>query len=151
VKPSCDLIMPILRAGVGLYFAIAGFEKLISPVENFQLIIQSYEIASDHVSLVVAYTLPWIELLFGVFLIAGLWIRPTLIVLGGLNVLFLFSLGYALLRQIPLEDCGCFGDLLHLSPSTVLFLDSGVLIAMGLLFLSIAKSRRFGLDEWSHG
>ncbi len=56
---------------------------------------------------VVAVTLPWIELVAGVLLIAGVWKRESALVIALMLVVFLVAAGSVMARGIDVENCGC--------------------------------------------
>jgi uncharacterized membrane protein YphA (DoxX/SURF4 family) len=55
----------------------------------------------------VAVTLPWIELLAGLLLVAGVWRRESALVIALLLVVFLVAAASVLARGIDVENCGC--------------------------------------------
>jgi len=118
--------MILARLFLGLVFAAAGFSKLMEPVENFRGIISQYEVIPYALTPWIAALLPWIELIFGVFTIAGYLTRLSVLVLGLLSLGFLLVLGssHVLLGSIPM-GCGCFGATspIHLSVRQVFVLD----------------------------
>jgi uncharacterized membrane protein len=56
----------------------------------------------------VALIIPWIELLCGIFLIGGVYEKPSSALLSLLLALFIVALISALVRGLTI-DCGCFG------------------------------------------
>ena len=128
MKPQAPLFLS-LRLALGALFAVSGFQKLAAPYQNFSAVIAQYEIVKGPAADVLAQTLPWLEFLGGVFFMLGLWETAALAALVSLNLLFIGVLASALLRKLPIQDCGCFGGAVHLSPPATLGLD--------ILFLSL--------------
>ena len=113
------------RVWVGSVFCFAGYFKLMEPVENFRGVLAQYEILPYAGVSWIASGLPWLELIFGVFLILGFAPRPSSLVLALLSLSFLVVLGIslALHKSVPLS-CGCFGEGgIHLTVPQIFFLD----------------------------
>jgi hypothetical protein len=61
---------------------------------------------------------------------------------------FVVVVGQALIRGLPLENCGCFGEWVHLKPQTVIILDSiSLLLTLGLL-RKVPLTRKFSMDSY---
>ena len=58
--------------------------------------------------LLLAVTLPWLEVVVGLMLVTGFWRREAATVTAGLLVVFVVAVSLALLRGIDIENCGCF-------------------------------------------
>ena len=113
------------RMLVGLIFAYSGFTKLMEPVETFQGGMAAYEIIPYGVVPLLAHVIPWIEFLFGAFLIVGYLPRISALVLAVMSWSFiLLILTTRVVTGALPADCGCFGEgsLIHLTPFQVLAL-----------------------------
>ncbi len=141
-------ILVVIRILTGCLFVVSGFEKLIGPYQNFLYVVQSYEFCPTFVEGVVARVLPWIELFLGVFLITGLWLKWTLRFVLILFAMFICIVGQALLRGLPIDECGCFGSLISLPLAGVLALDSIMFFITGLLMTQEKLVRSFSLDQY---
>ena len=122
------------RIGTGLLFVVSGFEKLIGPYQNFQFVIEQYRVIDGPQAAMAAQVLPWAELIAGAFFMLGLWTRISGAAVLGMFGIFLGAVGQALLRKLPLDECGCFGDLISI-PLPVVFgmdLTMAALTAAGL-------------------
>ena len=97
----------ILRWIVGGIFVAAGVLKIIDP-GSFAKEIANYRLLPDVFVNFVAITLPWIELLAGSLLLAGIWKKPSALLLAGLLALFLVGISCAVYRHLDIR-CGCFG------------------------------------------
>ena len=137
-----------LRVAMGSVFVASGFIKLMQPYQNFLAVIQSYEILNGAAAVALAKAMPWAEFLAGVFLILGFWSRLSLLILWAFNTVFIGVVSSALIRKLPLQECGCFGDAFSLQPAQVLWLD----IALWLVFMCMAayfdSTRHFSLDQY---
>ena len=137
----------VLRFVIALIFIISGGEKLISPPENFLYVLQAYAVFPDTLVRVAAVVFPWIELGVGVFLALGLWLRPTVFVLACMSGSLIMVVAQAIIRKLPIDSCGCFGNLVHLPLRGVIILDV-IIFVTALLFLNNMKAvRRFSLDR----
>ncbi len=107
-----------LRIVLGAAFVYAAYTKLSQSWLLFAMSIDAYRVLPAWAVEVVARTLPWFELLLGLLLIAGIWLRysaaTAAVLLGSFFVLMLrsFGLGMGI-------DCGCFGLGEPISPTTL--------------------------------
>jgi len=138
----------LLRVIVGGVFIFSGLGKLLSPYQNFLYVIQAYQLLPSWGELLVAQIFPWIELIVGVFVFLGLWtswgLRGALVLFG----VFVVVVGQALIRNLPLESCGCFGEWIHLKPQTVVIMDSASLLLTMLLLRNLSYVKKFSLDSY---
>jgi uncharacterized membrane protein YphA (DoxX/SURF4 family) len=97
-----------LRLVLGAVFVYAAYTKLRQSWLLFALSIDSYQLLPQWAVLMVARTLPWLELALGLLLVAGLGLRYTSIVATAILTLFfsVMLVSYATGKGI---DCGCFG------------------------------------------
>ena len=127
----------ILRIVIGSVFLVSGLGKLLSPYQNFLYVLQAYQVLPSWAEVLVAQVFPWIELFVGAFVLLGLWtpwaLRGALVLFG----FFVVLLGQALLRGLPLESCGCFGEWVHLKPQTTMIMDSVSLVLTVMLCLKL--------------
>lgn len=126
MKEKSYKILFLGRLFIGLVFAYSGFFKLMEPVENFRGAIAAYEVIPSAVIPLLAHGVPWIEFVFGVFLVIGYLPRVSAGALAGLSWSFILLIlsTWVVTGSLP-ADCGCFGEgsLVHLTPLQVLFLD----------------------------
>ena len=137
------------RLFLGLVFGYAGFSKLIEPVENFRGAIAGYQIIPYGWTAFIAAGMPWLEFIFGVFMILGYAPRLSALILFFLSFGFLVVLGASRALLDPMaKDCGCFGErgLIHLTVRQVFVLDSVNLLAALKLFLR--KDDPWSMDAW---
>ena len=140
-------VFVIIRFLVGCLFIISGGEKLISPYQNFLYVIQGYELLSAPLENIVAFVMPWFELVLGVFLVLGLWLKWTLRGVIAMFATFIFVVSQALIRKLPIEECGCFGSLLTVPLHILLVIDVVFLILTGLLLYKINRTYCLSLDN----
>jgi putative oxidoreductase len=97
----------ILRVGLAAVFIYAGIAK-VRDTEAFFWDIHHFELTNPDVSLILAVSLPWIEIVAGLALIFGrLYIGATAIC-GVLSAIFLGAISSAWYRGLDIT-CGCFG------------------------------------------
>ena len=95
----------IVRFCLAALFIYAGVSKLLDP-KAFARIVSAYSIVPEAVLPVVAVGLPLLETVAGIGLLLD--IRGSLAVISGLMGLFIFVLGFGILKDLNV-DCGCFG------------------------------------------
>jgi len=117
----------LILAGVFIY---AGVVKGTDTV-SFAGQVANYQILPYAWNYLVAATLPYLELLCGILLLLNRRVRPALLVLFVLNLIFMLALGSLLVRGIDI-DCGCFKPdaTAHTSPLEALVRDAGILVLL---------------------
>ena len=126
-------VVLVLRLALGAVFAYAAWTKLRQPWELFAMSIDAYGVLPYWAVLLVARTLPWAELLIGIGLAAGLWLRVSAAAASLLLLVFfgLMVRSYAKGMEI---NCGCFGLGEAISPRTLA--RDGALLAVSLFLTS---------------
>lgn len=100
-----SLISRIIMSIVWIY---AGWEKAHGNYLDLLSSIQSYDLFSNNSSLFIANVLPISEIILGLIILFGIFIKPIGKISLFLLVLFVIGLTQALLRGLSI-DCGCFG------------------------------------------
>ncbi len=134
------------RIVVGLLFVVSGFEKLVSPYQNFQFVIEQYQVVGRDQAAWTAQILPWAELIAGAFLALGLWTTAAGSAVLAMFGVFIAAVAQALIRRLPLDECGCFGELISIPLPAVLAMD---LMLTALVALGLSRKPGFkaaGLD-----
>jgi len=134
-------VVLVLRVALGAVFAYAAWIKLRQPWELFAMSINDYGVLPFWAVRAVARTLPWVEALIGLALMAGRWLRVSTAA-ASLLLLVFFSLmvrAYAFHMEI---SCGCFGPGELISWRTLL--RDGTLLAASLAvtWMSFARKSR---------
>ena len=105
--PGAELV---LRFELGAYFAWSGWMKVFSTgLDNFTRAVGNYKLVNPPLDAVVAYTVPWVEMIVGICLVFGIWKRGALMVLAALVGCFAFSVLQADLKNLNIA-CGCTGN-----------------------------------------
>jgi uncharacterized membrane protein YphA (DoxX/SURF4 family) len=98
-----------MRVALGAAFVYAGWLKLKEPWELFALAISGYQLLPLKAVELVARTLPWFEVLIGVMLIAGVWLRVAATITSAVLLGFMVLMVRAYAKGMAI-DCGCFGN-----------------------------------------
>lgn len=99
-----------LRLALGGYFVWSGWMKVFrTGLDDFTRAVGNYKIVYSPWDAVVAYTVPWVEMVAGACLLIGLWKRGTLGTIAGLVGFFAFGVGQAWVRNLNIA-CGCDGN-----------------------------------------
>jgi putative oxidoreductase len=143
--PWVSVLLRVLLGGV---FVFAGFSKLRLPHAEVVAHIQQYQVLPGWLVSSTAMFLPWLEVGSGTALLIGFCTTPAALLIAMQLVPFSVLMIIVLAAGIPIEDCGCFGNLgLPETPLQVLIRD---LIMLVLLLPIIYRQRdTLGLDAWS--
>jgi uncharacterized membrane protein YphA (DoxX/SURF4 family) len=148
--PGAALTARLLVGGI---FLVAAIPKL-GDTAAFADGIRAYHLMPPSLVVPVAIALPWVELLFGAYLLAGYMSRWASLATAGLLAIFVVALTDALVTGNTAHSCGCFGRGAGSNPilaflvggNTITAWDDirdGILIALSL---SIAV---WGAGAWS--
>ncbi|MFN2352949.1 MAG: MauE/DoxX family redox-associated membrane protein [Desulfopila sp.] len=94
------------RVFLGVVFVYASYDKILHP-QAFALAVYNYQIVPDPFINLVALILPWLELLLGLCLLAGVWLPGATVVGSGLMLVFIGALFFNQIRGLDIH-CGCF-------------------------------------------
>jgi putative oxidoreductase len=134
------------RLLIGGLFIYASFYKIFDPL-GFAASIRNYGILPAQWSNAVALTLPWLEMMAGVFLIIGFQTKPSALLTTVMLGVFLGAIVYAFSIGLDI-DCGCFGSAAS-SPGRVglyhIVRDSSLLAVS--LFVLIADRGDLGISS----
>ena len=96
----------ILRWIVALVFIYAGVGKILNPT-GFAESIDNYRMLPYFLVTIMAAILPWLEVLCGLLLIFGKWLKGASLIVIAMNAVFIVAITSALLRGLDI-NCGCF-------------------------------------------
>jgi uncharacterized membrane protein YphA (DoxX/SURF4 family) len=97
-------VILLFRVVLGVTFIYASLDKIAHP-DQFARIVYNYKILPGFLINIFAVTLPWVELVAGLFLIFGIFTASLII--SFLLVVFIVAISVNLFRGIDL-NCGCF-------------------------------------------
>jgi uncharacterized membrane protein YphA (DoxX/SURF4 family) len=101
--PVAALVLRLYLAGVFIY---ASLYKINFPAE-FADNIAGYLIVPHWLVNPLAVFMPWLELICGLHLLAGVRVRAVSIIVAGMLGMFAVAVVVALLKDTPI-NCGCF-------------------------------------------
>ena len=107
----------ICRLLLGALFVIAGYTKLGNPF-LFEMAVDTYQLLPPIGVIVVARTLPWLELVLGMLLVRGWKLNYVATFTALLMGAFLLAMSITYARGIE-ANCGCFGLSEPISPMTL--------------------------------
>lgn len=136
------ILILLVRIFLGAVFIIASLDKIIHP-DAFALSIVNYKVVGTTLSMVIATILPPMELLCGLGLILGIYVRSNALMISGMLVVFTVLVISALLRGLDIT-CGCFTQ----DPNASKIGYQKILENVGLLFLGIylLVVRQYGMS-----
>ncbi len=116
-----------ILAAVFIYAGVVKANDIIA----FAGQIANYQILPYTWNYLVASILPYLEMLCGILLLLNMRVRPAVLVLFVLNIIFMAVLLSAIIRGFDI-DCGCFkpGSANPTSPIAALWRDVGLLLLM---------------------
>ena len=133
-----------IRLGAAAIWLAAGGAK-IADLTHFHAQVDQYRLLPGWLEAPFAYTLPFVEVLVGLYLLLGLLTRIAAILACALMVLFVIAQAQAWARGLSL-DCGCFGTLTRERIGLWTILRD---IALGLptLVIALRPARLLSLDH----
>jgi uncharacterized membrane protein YphA (DoxX/SURF4 family) len=133
-------VLMVFRLALGGLFVYAGAVKALAPLD-FAQSIRNYQLVGPSLSFLAALVLPWLEILAGAFLVAGVWKRGAALVVSALLVFFIILTVVTMARGLDI-DCGCFGAIDRKAGLGVILEDLAMLY-LGLCIL-LAHADRHG-------
>lgn len=108
---SIFLLLPV-RLGLAAVFGTAAVIKLSDPQE-FAFAIKAFKVIDpetyDHILIMLAFGVPWSELIVSVLLVLGLWTRASATLLSVMLLAFSGGMLSLIARGID-TNCACFGE-----------------------------------------
>ena len=143
----------ICRFTIGVIFILSGFLKAIDPIGNSLKIEEYLKVFHldflDIISLPAAVLLSTVEFVIGVCILKGLKIRLfSKIALFFVSFFTLLTLYSAIFN--PVQDCGCFGEALHLTNWETFFKNIILLICAIIIYLQRDKFEPIASSRWKY-
>ncbi len=137
-RPMGWLVLP-LRLLLGGLFVFAGVMK-VQDTQNFAFAVQGFKILPEHLVVLAAFVLPWLEMVAGGMLLLGLWTRASAGVIGLMTLGFLGGIISVIVRGMDVK-CSCFGKFefpcagaigyCHVVRNAVMIAMAGVIVLWG--------------------
>ena len=129
----------VLRVALGAIFVYSAWTKLKDSWALFAMAVDSYQVLPLWGVQWVARTLPWVELLIGVLLIVGRWMRVATVACSMMLLLFFGLMVRAHLKGMEI-NCGCFGPGEAISWRTLL--RDGAMVVGSLLLAGVTLVKK---------
>lgn len=130
-------LLVVFRFVAGGFFVWAGVLKIADPLE-FARNIMNYRAFPHELAFITALVLPWVEVIAGGLLIAGLFKRSSALLISLMLAAFIGLVALALARGID-TSCGCFGSLSRRADFTLILADAGLLYLTLCVFFARPK------------
>ena len=132
MKNMLRIVYHLARLTLALVFIYAGAVKS-QDVVAFAGHVAAYEILPYAMNYLVAATLPYVEFFAGVLLLLNVRVRPALVTIGGMTLVFMVALTSVLIRDLGI-DCGCFdpGGGENVTAGAALLRDVGLMVLVVL-------------------
>ena len=124
----------LVRHLLGLMLLATGIGKALD-IPGFVHIVASYQLLPSWGNVVMAFTLPFIELATGLGLLTAHYLRTAAYSAVMLHVMLLAAAAVTLWRGIHLDNCGCFGVFLARPLGMQTLIEDGILLLLSLLIL----------------
>ena len=134
------LILLVLRLSLGGMFVYASWDKILHPAQ-FAQAVYNYKILPVPLVNLFALILPWIELLSGLCLILGIYIRGNALVITCLLFTFVAAAVISIYRNLDIT-CGCFDTAGGRKVGARLIIEDSSLLLMSLWVLVKGKKTR---------
>ncbi|HUI57693.1 MAG TPA: MauE/DoxX family redox-associated membrane protein [Bryobacteraceae bacterium] len=131
----------VLRVVLGAVFVYGGYVKLRAPWALFAMGIDSYHILPFRFVEPVARILPWLEVVIGLALIAGRWLRISAAGVSLLLAIFFTAMVRAVVKGQDIS-CGCFGPGEPISKWTLLRDGSMLAASLFVTWMALRSPRR---------
>ena len=131
-----DIVGTVARLGLAAVFLVSGVLKAIDPDATY-VAVRAYDLLPKLGVALVAGVLPWLEIVIGLLLLAGIATRAVAVVSAVLLLGFMAGVAQARARGLSI-DCGCFGGGGAVDPGQTtygreLLRDAGFLLLAGWL------------------
>ncbi len=131
----------LLRLALGVIFVYSAWTKLREPWQLFANAVADYALLPMWGVKLVARTLPWAELLIGLLLLSGRFLRTASIAASALLLGFFAVMVRTYASGIQIE-CGCFGPGDIISPRSLARDGSLLLAALCLAGMAVWGARQ---------
>ena len=135
----------LFRVIVGFVFIYTGILKISDPA-GFSDAINNYDLLPLSFVNFFAITLPWIEVVTGLFLFFGISVKENSLIISVMIIVFILAIVISLGRGLNI-DCGCFGTSSGTKVGIIKLVENIILLTFSLL---LTKFNSFYLNITSH-
>jgi len=128
----------VIRLVLGGLFLAAGLSKVGAPLKTLATVYSYQIVLPDWVASTIAYALPWMEILLGLAMLAGLWLPVTTGWIATMLAVFIVLTAQAWWRGLPI-DCGCV-DLGMLHPALAALSTPGGATLRNIVLLALCAA-----------
>jgi uncharacterized membrane protein YphA (DoxX/SURF4 family) len=155
-KARWSLIQPwislLVRLAMGAIMIAAAIPKMMDVDESVRAV-RAYRLLPEVVVPLVGTALPYLEFVFGLVLLAGVFVRWSAILWLGLMAVFIFGVAWAWAKGYSI-DCGCFGGGGDVAEGATDYpghmLERAGFVALGVFLLMFPRTT-LSLDAWMRG
>lgn len=134
------------RIFLGMIFIVVSIDKIADPLA-FAKSISDYRLISGPSAIALATVLPWIELLSGMAILFGLFLRGSSLLIGSLLTVFSLAVLIALARGLDI-GCGCFTlDPDGAKVGWIKIIENAVLLSISG-FLYFSSNTKWSLEQY---
>jgi uncharacterized membrane protein YphA (DoxX/SURF4 family) len=138
---AAEIFLLLSRLFLGAIFVYAAYAKLREPWQIFAMNINSYNVLPLAMAEAAARVIPWLEMLLGLVLISGLWLRVSGTVASAVLLTFIVLMVRAYAKGMHI-DCGCFGSGEQISWKTLLRDGSMAAVAIAMACIAFLRQRK---------
>jgi putative oxidoreductase len=121
------------RIVLAFVFIFAAISKAADP-EGFAKAISNYKLFPIFLTNIFAIILPWIELVSGILLLFGIYVKENSVIISGMLFVFIIAISISLARGLDI-DCGCFGTVEGAKVGIQKILENVGLLILGLILI----------------
>jgi uncharacterized membrane protein YphA (DoxX/SURF4 family) len=141
-----------VRLSMGVIMIAAAIPKMLN-IDQSVRAVRAYRLLPESVVPFVGTALPYLELVFGLILLVGFFVRWSAILWLVLMAAFVFGVAWAWAKGYSI-DCGCFGGGGDVAAGTTNYpehmLERAGFVALGV-FLLVFPRTHASLDAWMKG
>jgi len=141
-----QVLLNVARFVLAGIFILSAIGKLVEPREEFIALVKSFAVIPDGLAVVYATLLPWVELLTGVMLVLGFYVRWAAVLSLLMLLSFVIAIIFVLIRDGNLDDCGCFGIFSIQELPEALIARDGFFMVLSALLL-FGATPKFSIDK----
>ena len=141
-----EYLLLVARLLVGFLFIVVGIGKIADP-QLFAKEIANYRILPDILVNLTAIIVPWVEVVSGLLLIAGVRLRANAVLIGAMLIMFNIFVFSAWARGLDI-NCGCYSNIAKQTVGLPKILENMGLLALAAIIFIFPK-KALSLENFS--